>query len=475
MTNVEADLCVIGAGSAGLSAASFAAQLGARVVLIERGEMGGECLNTGCVPSKAMLAAARAAHGIRASAPFGVEGAEPRVDFAAVHRHVREVIAAIAPHDSVERFESLGVRVISAEARFIEPRVLMAGDTRVRARRVIIATGSSPSTPPIEGLDSVDYFTNESIFANETLPEHLLILGGGPIGMELAQAHRRLGARVTIVENAKAMAHDDRELADRLLKVLAGEGVVIREHTKVERVRRSGSNIVLSLDEGGHKSELKGSHLLVAAGRSARVASLDLERAGVAHTKDGIVVDRKMRTSARGVFAIGDVVAQAPRFTHIAGYHAGIAVQNALIFPFAKSDYRSLPWVTYTDPELAHVGASEQGAREAHGDNIQIVRAEMKRNDRAQTELATGGIVKVIARSNGQVLGVSILDTHAGELAHVWVLAIRSGMKLKTIAQMIAPYPTLGEANKAAAGEFYKPKLFSDLSRRTVRLFSHLP
>jgi len=475
MRNLEVDLCVVGAGSAGLSAASIAAQLGARVVLIERGEMGGECLNTGCVPSKAMLAAAKTAHAIRVSAPFGIEAAEPRIDFAAVHRHVHEVIAAIAPHDSVERFERLGTQVIRAEAHFIEPRVLTTGDTRVRARRVIIATGSSASAPPIEGLDGIDYFTNESIFANETLPEHLLILGGGPIGMELAQAHRRLGAKVTVVENAKAMAHDDRELVDRLLKVLAGEGVVMLEKAKVDRVRRSGSHIVLSLNEDGQKSELKGSHLLVAAGRSARVASLHLERAGVAHTKDGIIVDRKMRTSARGVFAIGDVVAKAPRFTHIAGYHAGIAVQNALLLPFAKTDYKSLPWVTYTDPELAHVGATEKDARKAHGDDIQVVRAEMKSNDRAQTERATGGVVKVIARKNGQVLGVSILDTHAGELAHVWVLAIRSGMKLKAIAQMIAPYPTLGEANKAAAGEFYKPKLFGALSRRVVRLFSHLP
>lgn len=475
MQNLEVDLCVIGAGSAGLSAASIAAQLGARVVLIERGQMGGECLNTGCIPSKAMLAAAKAAHAMRSSAPFGIEAAEPRVDFAAVHRHVHEVIATIAPHDSVERFEGLGARVIRAEAHFVKPRVLTAGDTQVRARRVIIATGSSASVPPIEGLEGVQYFTNESIFANQTFPEHLLILGGGPIGLELAQAHRRLGAKVTVVEAAKAMAHDDCELVERLLKGLAGEGVAIREQAKVEKVRRNGSNIVLSLDEDGQKSQLEGSHLLVAVGRSARVASLDLEHAGVAHTKEGIIVDRKMRTSARGVFAIGDVVAQAPRFTHIAGYHAGIAVQNALLVPFAKTDYKSLPWVTYTDPELAHVGASEHDARQAHGDDIQVVRAEMKSNDRAQTELATGGVVKVVARKNGKVLGVSILDTHAGELAHVWVLAIQSGMTLKAIAQMIAPYPTLGEANKAAAGEFYKPKLFSKLSRRVVRLFSHLP
>lgn len=476
MTELDVDLCVIGAGSAGLSATSLAAQLGARVVLVERAEMGGECLNTGCVPSKALLAAAKAAHAIRSAGRFGVEAGEPRVDFAAVHRHVQSVIAAIAPHDSVERFEGLGAQVIRAEARFVEPRLLQAGDTRIKARRVVIATGSSAAVPKIDGLDGVPCFTNESIFANDTLPEHLLILGGGPIGMEMAQAHRRLGAKVTVIEFDRAMGHDDRELVERLLKALAGEGVVVREKAKVEKVRREGDRIVLSLDEGGQKTEVAGSHLLVAAGRSARVDSLDLAKAGVEHTKDGIVVDAKLRTSAKGVYAIGDVVAKAPRFTHIAGYHAGIAVLNALIVPFSKTDYSSLPWVTYTDPELAHVGASEAAARKEHGDDkVQVVRAEMKGNDRALTELATLGAVKVIAHENGTILGVSILDTHAGEMTHLWVLAIRSGLKLKSIAQMIAPYPTLGEASKSAAGEFYKPKLFSPLARRVVRLFSHLP
>ena len=241
MTELCVDLCVIGAGAAGLTAASIAAQLGASVALIERGEMGGECLNTGCVPSKALLATAKAAHGIRTSSRFGVESGALRVDFRAVHRQVHEVIAAIAPHDSVERFERMGVNVIRAEARFIEARVLMAGGRRVRARRVIIATGSAPATPKIAGLDSVDYFTNETIFDNTTLPDHLLVVGGGPIGIELAQAHRRLGARVTVLEDSNALPHDDRELATRLMKVLSDEGVTIRENANVRSVRRRDS------------------------------------------------------------------------------------------------------------------------------------------------------------------------------------------------------------------------------------------
>lgn len=475
MNELVVDLCVIGAGSAGLTATAIAAQLGARVVLVEHAKMGGECLNDGCVPSKALLAAAKAAHVMRSCAPFGIEAVEPRVDFAAVQRHVQDVIATIAPHDSVERFTGLGAQVIRAEARFVEPHVLTAGDTRIRARRVIIATGSRPATPKIDGLDRVDSFTNETIFDNQTLPEHLLIIGGGPIGIEMAQAHRRLGSRVTVLESAKALPHDDAELAARLLQVLTGEGVVIRQNAKVAAARRGDAGIVLALDEGGQRSEVEGSHLLVAAGRRPRVAALDLERAGVQTSDDGIIVDEKLRTSARGVFAIGDVVAKAPRFTHVAGYHAGIAVQNALLFPYAKTDYSSLPWVTYTDPELAHIGSSEEEARKQHGDDVRVVEFSMKDNDRAQTERTTLGAVKVVARRNGKVLGASILAAHAGELAHLWVAAIASGQKLKAVARMIAPYPTLGEANKSAASEFYKPKLFSALSRRVVRVFSHLP
>lgn len=475
MNELSVDLCVIGAGSAGLTATSIAAQLGVRVVLVERAEMGGDCLNNGCVPSKALLAAAKVAHAMRSAAPFGIEAVEPRVDFAAVQRHVRQVIETIAPHDSVERFEGLGAQVIRADARFVGERLLMAGRQSIRARRVVIATGSGPATPSIDGLDQVSFFTNESIFDNTTLPEHLVIVGGGPIGMEMAQAHRRLGSKVTVLEASRVLPHDDAELVGRLVKALQGEGVEVRSDVKLSAVRKSAAGITVSLEQGGQKSELEGSHLLIAAGRKPKIASLDLDKAGVKHEAAGIVVDAKLRTSAKGVYAIGDCVAKAPHFTHIAGYHAGIAVQNALLVPYAKVDYSALPWVTYCDPELAHVGASEAAARKDHGDDIQVLTFEMKRNDRAQTEHATSGAVKLVARGNGQVLGVSILDAHAGELIHEWGLAISSGLKLKNVARMIAPYPTLGEANKAVAGEFYKPQVFGSLAKRVVGLFQHLP
>jgi pyruvate/2-oxoglutarate dehydrogenase complex dihydrolipoamide dehydrogenase (E3) component len=464
------DLCVIGAGSAGLSVAAVAAQLGVRTVLIERGEMGGECLNTGCVPSKALLAAAHAAQAIRTSTRFGIVAAPPAVDFAAVRRHVQGVIKAIAPHDSAERFEGLGVEVLRAEARFIGVRQLAVGNRRIAARRVVIATGSEPVIPPIPGLSGMPYLTNETIFELEELPSHLLIIGAGPIGLELAQAFRRLGSAVTIVEAATAIPHDDPELARSLVQMLQAEGIVLHEGRKITAVERGTAGIALTAE--GRRIE--GSHLLVAAGRKPRVETLDLDRAGVAHTPQGVTVDRRLRTSASGVYAIGDVTV-GPRFTHAASYQAGIVIRNALFRLPAKVNYTALPWVTYTEPELAQAGLTEPDARRQYGDGITITRFAMAGNDRAQAERATEGLIKVVARNNGRIVGASILGAHAGELIHLWALAIGQRLKVKHVAGMIAPYPTLGEIGKSAAAEFYKSALFSPWTRRAVRLLSRLP
>lgn len=474
LSDLVVDMCVIGAGAAGLTTAAIAAQLGARTALIERAEMGGECLNTGCVPSKALLAAAKAAQSARTSNRFGVTGGDPGIDFAAVHRHIRGVIDAIAPHDSVERFEGFGVEVIRAEARFVGPREIAAGGQTIRARRVVIATGSEPSIPPIPGIDGIPYFTNETIFDNDQLPQHLLIIGAGPIGIELAQAYRRLGAEVTIIEADKAMPRDDPELAGPLLERLAAEGVAIRQRAAVKSAEPNGTGIALTVQEQGGQSRIEGSHLLVAAGRKPRVESLDLDRAGVEFGKQGITVDRRLRTTARGVYAIGDVTG-GPGFTHVAGYHAGIVIRNALFRLPAKVDYAALPLVTYTDPELAQIGLTEAAARQRYGKNIRVVRLPFSENDRAQTERGTDGMVKVVARRSGYILGASILGQHAGELSHLWVLAIEQHLKLKHIAGMLAPYPTWGEASKMAAVEFYKPRLLSPWARRVVRALAWLP
>jgi pyruvate/2-oxoglutarate dehydrogenase complex dihydrolipoamide dehydrogenase (E3) component len=466
------DICVIGAGAAGLTTAAIAAQLGLSCALIERGLMGGECLNTGCVPSKALLAAAKAAQDARTSRRLGIDAA-PRVDFAAVYRHVHGVIKAIAPKDSAERFAELGVDVIHAEARFVGRRRLVAGNRTIRARRVVIATGSAPAIPPIPGIADIAFFTNETIFENDRLPEHLVIVGGGPIGIELAQAYRRLGAAVSVIEAERAMAGDDPELVAELLGSLAAEGAAIYERAAITRVEQYRTGFALLLDQGGRRTRIEGSDLLVAAGRSPRIEALDLDRAGIRYSSQGIRVDRRLRTSARGVYAIGDVVG-GPRFTHVASYHASIVIRNALFRLPTRVDYAALPRVTYTDPELAQVGSTEAEALRRYGKDAVVIRAPFAANDRAQTEREIAGTVKIVARRDGRVLGASILGRHAGELSHLWVLAIERRLKLKDIARLPVPYPTWGEAGKSAASEFYQPRLFSPWTRRLVRALARL-
>ncbi|KAA2238262.1 dihydrolipoyl dehydrogenase family protein [Salinarimonas soli] len=470
---LDVDICVIGAGSAGLSVAAGAAQLGVSTVLIEGGRMGGDCLNTGCVPSKALLAAAKAARRWRKDAAFGITFQPPVVDFAAVRRHVHAVIGAIAPNDSVERFEGLGVTVIKGYARFVGPQEVTVDGTRIRARRIVVATGSSAAVPPIPGLADVPYLTNETVFENGELPGHLIVVGGGPIGIEMAQAHRGLGSEVTVLEAGGILARDDAELVALLREDLLADGITVREGARIARVERDGAGIAVVLATEAGEERILGSHLLVAAGRRANVAGLDLEKAGIAYGPRGIEVDGRLITSNRRVFAIGDV-AGGPQFTHVAGYHAGIVIRNALFRLPAKVDYRSLPWVTYTDPELAQAGLTEAAAREAHGDRIRVLRWPYHENDRAQAERETRGLIKVVTTASGRVLGASILGAHAGELIHVWVLAIGQGLNIKALAGMIAPYPTLGEIGKRAAGSYFTPKLFGAGTKRLVRVLSHL-
>lgn len=476
---LSVDICVIGAGSGGLSVAAGAAQLGATTVLIERHLMGGDCLNSGCVPSKALLAAAKAARHWRSDRAFGVFYEPPRVDFPAVGAHVHGVIAAIAPNDSVERFEGLGVKVVKGAARFVgatEVEVASpedgGGPVRIRARRIVVATGSSAAVPPIPGLADVPYLTNETVFDNSDLPRHLIVIGGGPIGLEMAQAHRALGSEVTVLDVARILPKDDPELVEILRARLAEDGVALRELVKIERIERSAADgdaggIAVVL-EGGER--LVGSHLLVAAGRKPTVAGLDLEKAGIAYGPKGIQVDGRLRTTNKDVYAVGDV-SGGPQFTHVAGYHAGIVIRNALFRLPAKVDYRALPWVTYTEPELAQVGLTEEAARQQHGgaDALSILRWPFHENDRAQTERETHGLVKVVATKKGKVLGASIIGAHAGELIQTWGLMIQQEIPLKALAGMIAPYPTLGEASKRAAGSFFTPQLFSGKTRALVR------
>lgn len=467
---VRADLCIIGAGSGGLSVAAGAAQLGRKVVLIERHKMGGDCLNYGCVPSKALIAAAAHAQTARDGAPFGVTAGELKIDFPRVIAHVREVIAAIEPNDSVERFEKLGVKVVKAHARFVSPAEVEAGGLRIQAKRFIVATGSRPLVPPIPGLADTKYFTNETIFDNETLPDHLLIVGGGPIGLEMAQAFRRLGSRVTVLEAKAILPKDDPEAAAVVRDALLSEGVVIRENCKVVGASQTAAGPALQLESATGSETITGSHLLLAVGRIANTADLGLDAANVKYTRVGVTVDESLRTSNPRVYAIGDAIGGL-QFTHVAGYHAGLLVRRLLFKVPSKVDTSAIPWSTYTDPELAQVGLTEAAARERYG-KVGVTRWPVHDNDRAHAERVSRGFIKVLTVKGARVVGATIVAPNAGDLILPWVLAIGQKLPLSTMAAITAPYPTIGEISKRVAGAYYTPTLFSPRTRFVVRLLS---
>jgi pyruvate/2-oxoglutarate dehydrogenase complex dihydrolipoamide dehydrogenase (E3) component len=470
--SIACDLCVIGAGSGGLSVAAAAAAFGQKVVLIEKHKMGGDCLNYGCVPSKALIAAGKRAHAMRTAGFFGIHPVEPMIDYRAVNAHVQSVIAAIAPNDSVERFTGLGVQVIQGTGRFLDKSTVTVNDARIKARRFVIATGSSPVVPPIPGLDSVPYFTNETIFDNAARLDHLIIIGGGPIGMELAQAHLRLGCRVSVLEGLTALGKDDPELTAVVLKHLRGEGLVVREGAKVERIEAGQGIIRAHIAVGDGKETVDGTHVLVAAGRKPNLADLNLEAAGIRYDKKGIAVNAGLVTSNSRVFAIGDVTGGL-QFTHVANYHAGIVIRRALFRLPAKVNADIVPWVTYTEPELAHVGLSEAEAANRKI-AINVLRWPYHENDRAQAERTTEGFVKVVTDKKGRILGASIVGEHAGELIQMWSLAISQGMKIKAMTEWVSPYPTLSEINKRAAYRYFATAPANPLVRKAIGVLAKL-
>ncbi len=358
MQNIKIDLCIIGAGSGGLSVAAGAVQMGASVVLIESGKMGGDCLNYGCVPSKAIIAAARKANAFRTADAFGIENTSPNVDYAKIASHIKKVIATIAPNDSVERFTKLGVNVIQGEGYFIDPKTVQVGEQQIQARRFVISTGSSAAIPPIPGLEDTPFYTNENIFDLSEQPEHLVIIGGGPIGCELAQAHLLLGTKVTLLEGFSIMPKDDQDAVKVVKENFLTQGLNLFEGIKVENCAVENKKIQVTIDNKGTKQVIEGSHLLIAAGRKPNLEDLQLEKANISYHPRGINVDARLRSSNKKVFAIGDA-AGSFQFTHAAGYHAGIVIRNALFHLPAKVSYKAMPWVTYTTPELAHVGLNE--------------------------------------------------------------------------------------------------------------------
>ncbi|WP_300435224.1 FAD-dependent oxidoreductase [uncultured Mameliella sp.] len=466
MEKLTCDLLILGAGSGGLSVAAGASQMGADVILLEGHKMGGDCLNYGCVPSKALIASAKAAHGMAHAAAYGVADAAPQVDYAAAKDHVADVIAQIEPVDSQERFEGFGVRVIREYGRFLSDREVEAGGYRITARRIVVATGSSPLVPPIPGLDGVPYLTNETLWELRERPEHLLIIGGGPIGMEMAQAHRRLGSSVTVIEGARALGKDDPELAGIVLESLRGEGIEIAEEALAQEVRGTAGAIEVEVKDG---RVFRGSHLLVAVGRKPNIDRLNLEAAGIETTKAGIKVDASLKSTNSRVYAIGDV-AGGMQFTHVAGYHAGIVIRSAVLGLPAKARTDHIPWATYTQPELAQVGLTEDAARKAHGDRMEVARFDYHHNDRAIAERKTRGVIKVMV-VKGRPVGVSIVGHQAGELINLWSLVIANRLKMSAVSNMVSPYPTIGEINKRAAGAYFSPRLFeNETVKKVVRL-----
>ena len=457
MNKLKTDVLVIGAGSGGLSVAAGAAQMGARVVLLEGHKMGGDCLNYGCVPSKALIASGKAAYAQQHAMQYGVQNAEGIADYAAAKDHVKSVIEQIAPVDSQERFEGFGVQVIREYGRFISATEVQAGDTVITARRIVIATGSSPLVPRIPGLDTVPFETNETLFDLREKPQHLLIVGGGPIGMEMAQAHTRLGCDVTVIEGAKALGKDDPELTALVLKKLRAEGVTIEEEAKASEIKGKAGEIEVVIEDG---RSIKGTHLLMAVGRKSNTDKLNLEAAGIETTRTGIKTDSGMRTTNRKVYAIGDV-AGGMQFTHVAGYHAGVIIRSMLFGLPSKAKSTHIPWATFTDPELAQVGLTEEQARDTHGDKLEVVRFNYNHNDRAIAERKDEGFIKVMV-VKGRPVGASIVGHLAGELINMWALALANGLKMSQIAAMVAPYPTIGEINKRAAGAYFTPRLFDN-------------
>jgi pyruvate/2-oxoglutarate dehydrogenase complex dihydrolipoamide dehydrogenase (E3) component len=462
------DICVIGAGSGGLSVAAAAAAFGVSTVLIEKHKMGGDCLNTGCVPSKALLAAARRATLMHSSAVFGVTAGNVAVDFARVHAHVHNVIASIAPVDSAERFAGLGVQVIKGHAKFRDRRTVIVGDEyAIRARRFVIAAGSTAGVPPIPGLESGPYLTNETIFNLTSLPKHLLVIGAGPIGLEMAQGFRRLGSEVTVLEAAQPLVKDDPECAAVVLGQLEREGVLIRSGVKASGVAYADGKVTVTLAGDAGEEAIEGSHLLVAAGRRPNVDGLDLEAAGVRYDRTGIFVNGKLKTANRRVYAIGDIAARQPQFTHAANYHAGLVIRNALFRLPVRASRDAIPWVTYTDPELAQTGLTEAEARK-RGHAVRILRWPYHDNDRARAERETHGHIKVVTDRKGTILGATIVGAQAGEMITAWTLAVAQRMDIRAFTDIVIPYPTLSEIGKRAAIDFFTPSLTRPLLRRII-------
>jgi pyruvate/2-oxoglutarate dehydrogenase complex dihydrolipoamide dehydrogenase (E3) component len=473
---IRPDICVIGAGAGGLMAAAAAAAFGVGVALIEKGRMGGETLYGGSLPAQALIAAAERAHAVRTGARFGVKTVRFGVDFASVRARVREVVAAVAPLDSRERFNGMGVRVIEGVGRFTDRETVAVNGFVIKARRFIIATGSSPELPPIQGLADVPHLTSENVFDLDECPRHLIVVGAGSVAIEMAQAFRRLGAGVTVLSEAAPLAGYDPECAALVVDALVRDGVVLRSSVKIVQVRRAlarvqvdFSSVDISSGDGSGEARtetIEATHILVATGRQPNIANLDLDKAGIRHEPAGIAVDKRLLTSNKRVYAIGDVI-DAPKWTHVAQHHAGLVIRHALFRTQVDADSYAVPFVTFTDPQMAQVGITEGEVR-AQPHSIRVLRWPYSENERAQATGETSGHIKVVTDRKGSILGVTLVGPQAAENIAVWTLAINQRLNIEALAGVIVPYPTYAEVGKRAAMTYFTRGLTSPLVRRIM-------
>ena len=471
---LKADLIIIGAGSGGLSAAAGAAMLGLDVVLYEKAEMGGDCLNHGCVPSKALLTTAKYAQSARESAKYGVTVSAPEVDWEQVKAHVRKAIDTIAPVDSQERFEGLGVTVIREHAKFADPKTIVSETTEATARRIIVSTGSTAFIPPIPGLADTPFITNETVFSMPKQPQHLVILGGGPIGMEMAQAFKRLGSDVTVIEMGRAMANADADHARIAVDAIAAEGVDILEGHKAVKVSSTPGGIAVETESEDGAKTVSGTHLLVAVGRKAVLDGLDLDAGKVDFDRGGIQVSDKLRSvSNPRVWALGDVAGQG-QFTHLAGWHASVFTRRALFKQNSNASDLPLPAVTYVAPEVAQVGLTEAQAREKFGDSVSTSSFPFHENDRAIAEGKTLGEAKLVIRK-GKILGASVVGDGAGDIIQIVGYGMSNKLGVQSLTNFISPYPTRAEVVKRAASAHFTPAVFGKASRTLVGLLQRIP
>ena len=476
MADYDYDIGVVGGGAAGLTVTAGAAQAGAKTILIEKEKnLGGDCLHYGCVPSKTLIRTAHVYHFMRNSREFGLPVVDlPPVDFREVAKRIQSVIDTIQQHDSEERFCKLGAKVEFGDPSFVDEHSIQLNGKTVSAKNWVLSTGSSPAAPPIEGLDKTPYLTNKDIFSLDQLPKSLIILGGGPIGIEMAQAFCRLGSKVTVIQrSSQILSKEDKDMANMVMEILQSEGVRFYLNSSILRVNDLGDEREVTIKDGSNTMiTLKGEKILVALGRVANVVDLGLKGLGIEFSSKGIHLDRRLRTKHKHIYAAGDVTGQY-QFTHAAGYEGGVVFTNAIFHLPRKVDYTFLPWCTYTDPELASIGMNEKAAAAA-GTEYSVWTEEFKDNDRSLAEGERVGKIKMILDSKEKLLGVQILGPQAGELLSEWVAVLNGKMKLSTLASAVHPYPTLGEISKRVVGNFFSPKIFSERVRKGLKFFFNL-